>query len=391
MWIFTSPEVVFGEDALSRLGELKGTRAFVVTDANMRGLGFLARVEEQLASAGIECAAFAEVEPDPSVQTVERCITALTEFGPDVIIGLGGGSCLDAAKTAWFRYERPDVALDAINPFERFDIPGKAQLVAVPTTSGTGADATIGVVLTDSEVGRKIVVYARELQPHLTVVDPSFVMGLPKQITADTGMDVLTHAIEAYASPWNNDFSDGLAMKAIQLVFDYLPRAYADGSDAEAREHMHNAATLAGMALSNASISLAHAMAHAFGAIFHTPHGRVVGLFLPYTIEYTANAGGSRYGEIARFLGLAGADVQQGLQAGVASLVGAIRNLAREVGQPLSIRDMDIDSMRLEDTMEELVSKAAEDPQMLTSLRAPDDEELANLFRYAFDGRPVDF
>jgi alcohol dehydrogenase class IV len=387
MWIFTTPEVVFGEDALSRLADIKGSRAFVVTDANMRELGFLARVEEQLASAGMESAAFTEVEPDPSVQTVERCTAALSTFAPDVVIGLGGGSCLDAAKTAWFRYERPDVALDAINPFERFDMPGKAKLVAVPTTSGTGADATIGVVLTDREAGRKIVVYARELQPHMTLVDPSFVMGLPQAITADTGMDVLAHAIEAYASPWNNDFSDGLAMKAIQLVFDYLPRAYADGSDAEAREHMHNAATLAGMALSNASISLAHAMAHAFGAIFHTPHGRSVGLFLPYTIEFTANAGGSRYGEIARFLGLAAADEA----TGATSLVGAIRNLARELNQPACIIDLGIDSMRLEGVMPQLVSKAAEDPQMLTSLRAPDDEELANLFRYAFDGRTVNF
>jgi alcohol dehydrogenase class IV len=387
MWIFTTPEVVFGEDALSRLGDLKGTRAYIVTDANMVSLGFVGRVQALLASAGIESDTFAEVEPDPSIQTVERCITGLSEFGPDLVIGLGGGSCLDAAKTAWFRYERPDVPLEAINPFERFDMTGKARLIAIPTTSGTGADATIGVVLSDPEAGRKIVVYARELQPHLTLVDPSLVLGLPKAITADTGMDVLSHAIEAYASPWHNDFADGLALKAVQLVFEYLPRAYTDGSDVEAREHMHNAATLAGMALSNASIALAHAMAHAFGAIFHTPHGRTVGLFLPYTIEFTANAGGSRYGEIARFLGLPVGDEA----TGAAGLVAKIRSLAREVGQPLSIRDMDVDSMRLEDAMPELVSKAADDPQMITSLRAPDNEELANLFRYAFDGRTIDF
>jgi acetaldehyde dehydrogenase/alcohol dehydrogenase len=387
MWIFSAPEVVFGEDALSRLGELKGTRAYIVTDANMVALGFVARVEEYLSAAGMVCDWFAEVEPDPSIQTVERCITSLTAFGPDVVIGLGGGSCLDAAKTAWFRYERPDVPLEEINPFERFEMPGKARLVAIPTTSGTGADATIGVVLSDSEAGRKIVVYARELQPHLTLVDPSFVVGLPKGITADTGMDVLSHAIEAYASPWHNDFADGLALKAVQLVFEYLPRAYGDGSDIEARERMHNAATLAGMALSNASISLAHAMAHAFGAIFHTPHGRTVGLFLPYTIEYTANGGGSRYGEIARWLGLAATDEA----TGAASLVAKIRELARELGQPITIRDLDIDSMGLEAVMAELVDKAAEDPQIITSLRAPDNGELANLFRYAFDGRRVDW
>jgi alcohol dehydrogenase class IV len=387
MWIFTSPQIVFGESALGRLDELSGSRAFIVTDANMVHLGFVARVQEHLEKAAIESQVFAEVEPDPSIQTVERCWAAMSGYEPDVVIALGGGSCLDAGKTAWFRYERPDVPLEQINPFEPFEIPGKARLVAIPTTSGTGADATIGVVLTDTELNRKIVVYARELQPQLTIVDPSFVMGLPPQITADTGMDVLTHAVEAFASPWHNDFSDGLCLKAVQLVFQYLPRAYADGSDIEAREHMHNAATLAGLGLSNASIALAHAMAHSMGALFHLPHGRLVGLALPFTVEYTANAGGSRYGELARFLGLPAGDEAEGAR----SLVAAIRELARTVNQPQSIRELGIDEGPFEAALPDLVTNAAEDPQMITTQRVPDGAELERLFRCAYHGLEVGF
>jgi alcohol dehydrogenase class IV len=200
-------------------------------------------------------------------------------------------------------------------------------------------------------------------------------------------MDVLTHAVEAFASPWQNDFSDGLCLKAVQLVLRYLPRAYADGSDAEAREHMHNAATLAGLGLSNASIALAHAMAHSMGAVFHLPHGRLVGLALPFTIEYTANAGGTRYGELARFLGLPAGDEAEG----ATSMVEAIRELARTVGQPGSIRALGIDEGRFEAALPELIAKAAEDPQMLTTIRVPDEAELERLFRHAFEGREVDF
>ncbi|MCI0394637.1 MAG: iron-containing alcohol dehydrogenase [Chloroflexi bacterium] len=386
MWQFQSPEIIFGEDALSWLDSLQGRRAYLITDANMVRLGFAQRIQDQLAAAGLESRVFGEVEPDPSIQTVRRATSALLDYEPDVVIGLGGGSCLDAAKAAWFLYERPDVALEEINPFQPFET-GKARLIAIPTTSGTGADATIGVVLTDAEQQRKLVIYARELQPAVTIVDPSLVLGLPPQITADTGMDVLSHSIEAFAGPWHNDFTDGLCLKATELVFTYLPRAYADGSDAEAREHMHNAATMAGVGLSNASIALAHALAHAFGAVFHTPHGRTVGMFLPYSLEYTATGGGTRYAELAAFLRLPAA----GEVEGTASLVAAIRALARQVNQPTSIQEMGIDQAAFDQALSQLVAKAAEDPQMLTTLRVPSDDDLAQLFRYAYEGHTVNF
>ncbi|MEW5987285.1 MAG: iron-containing alcohol dehydrogenase [Chloroflexota bacterium] len=386
MWFFTSPEIVYGEEALARLEQLTGRRATIVTDANMVRLGLVKQVQNHLEAAGIESAIFAEVEPDPSIQTVRRATAAMLAYEPDVVIGLGGGSCLDAAKAAWFLYERPDVALDEINPFQRFAM-GKARLVAIPTTSGTGADATIGVVLTDTEAQRKLTVYAREFQPHISIVDPSLVMGLPPQITADTGLDVLSHSIEAFAGPWHNGFADGLCLVATKLVFTYLPRAYANGADAEAREQMHNAATMAGLALSNSSISLAHALAHAFGAIYHTPHGRTVGLFLPFTIEYTANGGGTRYAELARYLGLPAA----GEAEGASSLANALRDLSRQVNQPTAIQAMGIEAAAFAEALPELVVRAAEDPQMLTTVRVPDDSELERLFQYAYDGRPIDF
>lgn len=387
MWYFSSPEIVFGEEALSRLEQISGERAFIVTDANMLELGFVNQVQTRLERAGIKTGIFAECEPDPSLQTVCRVAAAMVEYQPQWVIGLGGGSSMDAAKAAWFLYERPDVDLESMNPFESFGLRAKARLISIPTTSGTGADVTQGVVLTDRDARSKLVLATREIQADIAIVDPSLVMGLPPQITADTGMDVLAHAVEAYTCTWHNDFTDGLCLKAIELVFTYLPRAYRDGADVEAREHMHNAATLAGLAISNSMIALAHSLAHSLGGVFHTPHGRTVGMFLPYTIEYTANAGGSRYAEIARFLHLPAGDETEA----AASLVAAHRELQHALNQPDSIRKIGVDLAEFEEALPHLVANAENDSQMLTSPRIPDSDELERLFRYAYEGRTVDF
>jgi alcohol dehydrogenase class IV len=387
MWYFSSPEIVFGEEALSRLEQLEGRRAFIVTDPNMARLGFVDKIKERLATPGIESAVFAEVEPDPSLQTIRRCAAAMAEYKPDWIIGLGGGSSMDAAKGAWFLYERPDVELAAINPFESFGLRAKAKLITIPTTSGTGSDVTWGFVATDTKEQRKLAVMTRELHADIAIVDPSLVTSMPPQITADTGMDVLTQAIEGFATPWHNDFSDGLCLKAIQLCFDYLPRAYADGSDIEARERMHNASTMAGLAFTNSALALAHALGHALGGVFHTPHGRAVGLFLPYTIEFSANAGDSRYAEIARFLHLPASNETEG----AASLVKEIRALLKTLNQPMSLRDLNISQDALEQSLEHLVLNAEGDTLIATSTRIPDSREMAQLFRYAHEGKPIDF
>lgn len=387
MWIFSSPKVVFGDDALEHLENLQGQRAFFVTDANMVAFGFVERVQQRLAAAGLDSAVFAEVEPNPSLQTVRRAAQQMTDWQPDWIIGLGGGSAMDAAKAAWLLYENPAADPAAINPMEEYGLRQKARLIAIPTTSGTGSEATWATVLTDLEAQMKLSMGTPELLPDLAIVDSSLVLGLPPRITADTGMDVLTHAVEAYTSTLHNDFSDGLALKAVQLVFEYLPRAYADGSDAEARGHMHNAAAIAGVAFGNSMLGLAHAMGHSLGAVFHVPHGRAVGLFLPYVVEYTANGGNTRYGDIAHFVHLPADDEEEG----TAQLVSAIRNLSDGINFATRLAALGIERAAFENALPKLVANAAADNQIFFNARYADNDDLDKLFRYAYDGRSIDF
>jgi alcohol dehydrogenase class IV len=387
MWIFSSPKVVFGDDALEYLENLNGQRAFFVTDANMVAFGFVEQVQKRLAAAGLESAVFAEVEPNPSLQTVRRAAEIMTEYEPDWVIGLGGGSAMDAAKAAWLLYERPDADPTAINPMEEYGLRQKARLLAIPTTSGTGSEATWATVLTDTELQMKLSMGAPELLPDLAIVDSTLVMGLPPRITADTGMDVLTHAVEAYTNTLHNDFTDGMALKAVDLVQKYLPRAYADGSDAEARGHMHNAAAIAGIAFGNSMLGLCHAMGHSMGAVLHVPHGRSVGLFLPYVVEFNANAGGTRYSDIAHFLRLPADDEE----TGTAALVGAIRELSDQINFATSIQALGIDRAAFEQALPKLVANAEADNQLFFNSRFAESDDLAKLFMYAYDGRSIDF
>jgi alcohol dehydrogenase class IV len=316
---------------------------------------------------------------------VKRGAAAMSDYGPDWIIGLGGGSCMDAAKAIWVLYERPDMEPEEINPMIPLGLRQKARLITIPTTSGTGAEVTWVVVLTDAQERRKLVLGSRENVADLAIVDPVFVKALPPQIAADTGMDALTHAIEGYTSSWANDFCDGLCLKAIQLVFDYLPRMVADEQDTKAREKMHNAATIAGLGFGNSMGALAHAMGHPLSPLFGIPHGRAVGLFLPYTIEFTAQEVPGRYAEIARFLGLnAASDVE-----GAARLVEAVRDLSGRINQPMSVKELGIPPEDFEAALQKMIEDGENDT--VTSARIPDREELARLFRYAYEGRSVDF
>lgn len=388
MWHFMSPEIVFGEDALSRLDELAGERAFIVTDSVIADLGYVAKVQERLNVAGIDSSVFTDVEPEPSLETVRRGADAMLAYEPDWVIGLGGGSAMDAAMAMWILYERPDVSPDGINPFETLGLGQKAQLICIPTTAGTGSEVTVGAMLTDTEEQRKLEVASLEAIPKLAIVDPQFSAEMPRQLTADTGIDVLTHAVEAYAGTWANDFTDGLCLQAIRLVFTYLSRAVEHGAeDMEAREKMANAATIAGLGITNSHIALAHAMGHSAGAMFHIPHGRITGLFLPYTIEFTANAGVGRYEDLAHFLDLPGEDEVQAGQR----LADAIRNLMRDVELPLDLQAAGVSQEDFEANLEAVCDRAEMDAGLVTSPRVPTREELEQLFRYAFEGRSVDF
>jgi alcohol dehydrogenase class IV len=389
VWFFRSPEIVFGEGSLEYLASLEGRRALVVTDRNLESLGLVRLVAAQLHQAGIEVSVFAEVEPNPSLQTVQRGGQVALEVKPDWIVALGGGSCLDAAKSIWIQYERPDLGPDDVAPMGRLGLRQKARLIGIPTTSGTGAEVTWPIVLTDTEEHRKISVGHPENIPDLAIIDPALVRALPSQITADTGMDVLTHAVEGYTSQWHNDFADGLCLKAIQLVFDYLPRCYREGcDDEEARERMHNAATIAGLGFGNSMAALAHGLGHAIGALLPIPHGRAVGLCLPYTVEYSVRGDvPTRYGDIARLLGLpAGDEAEAG-----AALAAAVRELARGIGQPTSLREAGVLPGTFQEMLPAIVDNAFFDSATLIGPRIPDEEDVERLLLCIYEGRSVDF
>ena len=387
MWYFKSPEIIFGEGALEALDELEGQRALIVTDAVLVELGVVDRVKAHFDKAGIETRVFDAVEPDPTVQTVRQGVEAAQECEPDWIVGLGGGSPMDAAKAIWILYERPDLHPAEINPFVTLGLRQKARMLTSPTTSGTGADVTWGIVLTDTEEQRKMGLGNRENTADIAIVDPSLAVGMPPRLTADTGMDALVHAVEGYTCTWHTDLTDGLCVHAVRLTFQYLPRAVADGSDMEAREKMHNAATCAGLGFGNSLASMAHAMGHTLGSVFHVPHGRAVGICLPYTIEFFAREAPERFAGLAAYAGISDTGGEQGARA----LAERIRDLCREIGNPTSVGELGIARADYEGQLDKLVEDAFNDTQILTAARAPDYDELRQLFVYAYEGRVVDF
>lgn len=387
MWSFVSPKIVFGEGALSALDELTGEQALIVTDTGLVELGLVDRVAARLAQAGMETHVFEGVEPDPSVESVRRGAEMAERIGPDWIVGLGGGSPMDAAKAIWVLYERPDLEPTEINPFVTLGLRQKARLVTIPTTSGTGAEVTWGIVLTDPVEERKMGLGNPENVADIAIVDPSLAAGMPRWLTADTGMDALTHAIEGYACAWHTDLTDGLCVKAARDIFQYLPRAVEDGSDMEARERMHNAATCAGLGFGNTMASLAHAMGHAFGASFHVPHGRAVGLFLPYTIAFAAAEAPERFADLAQLLRIAeGEDEESARTLGL-----RVRGLALEIDSPATVAELGVEREAYEAKLEKMVDDAFNDTQMVTAPRCPTYDDLGRLFLHAFDGQGVDF
>jgi alcohol dehydrogenase class IV len=387
MWYFVSPQIVFGEGALDALDELEGRRALVVTDATLVQLGLVDGVKAHLDKAGIEMHIFDAVEPDPSVQTVRQGAQVAQAYEPDWILALGGGSPMDAAKAVWVLYERPDLEPAEINPFVPLGLRQKARLITIPTTSGTGAEVTWAIVLTDSEEQRKMGLGNRENIADIAIVDPAMAAGMPPRLTADTGLDALTHAVEGYTCTWHTDVTDGLCVGAARLIFEYLPRAVADGSDKRARERMANAATCAGLGFGNTMASMAHAMGHVLGTVFHVPHGRAVAIFLPYTIEFAAREAPERFADMAALLGCSQAEGEEAALA----LAGCIRDLCREVDSPTSVAEVSIERAAYEAQLDKLIDDAFNDTQIVTAARAPSYDELRQLFLHAYEGRSVDF
>ncbi len=386
MWYFKSPEIAFGADALARLDQCQGKRAFIVTDEGIEALGFLKIVQDKFAEIGMQSASFTGVLPDPGLDVVQRCAEAMRAFEPDWVVGLGGGSSMDTAKAAWFLYERPDVDLAAVTPFEQFGLRSKARLITIPTTAGSGAEVTAAAVIKDAADFRKMEVASYELIPDLAIVDPRFSAQMPAELTADTGIDALTHAVEGYSSTFANDFSDALCLQALRMIFDYLPQAVLDG-DSLAREKMANAATIAALGLGNSHIALAHALGHSAGGAFSLAHGKVTGMLLPYTIEFTANGGAGRYTGLAQVLGL---PVDDPLQTAY-RLADEIRRLLQMVGLPGNFAQAGITPADFESGLDALCARAEMDSALATCRRFPYRQDLERLFIYAYQGKRVDF
>ena len=395
MWHFVSPKIVFGESALSSLEEINISRALVVTDHNLVEIGAIQPALECIRKTGCEMLVFDHVSPDPTLESVELGTAVANDFQPDWIIGLGGGSPMDTAKAIWVLYERPDLIPAMINPFIKLGLREKSRLITIPTTSGTGADVTWAIVLTDTENNRKMGLGNRENAADIALVDPALASGMPPQLTADTGLDALTHAVEGFICTWHTDITDGLCLNAAREILQYLPTAYeasqSDSLNQErfklAREKMHNSATSAGMGFGNAMASLAHAIGHVLGSVFHIPHGRAVGMCLPFTIEFAARGEDpSRIMTLAQLLGIKGADSKIG-----GLFATELRDLAKTIENPLSLSELEIDKTTFDDLLEKMVDDAFNDTQIITAPRAPSYQELEQLFQYIYSGQPIDF
>ena len=410
-WFKVPPKIYFENDSIQYLQKMEGIeRAFIVTDPTMVKLGNVDKVLYYLRKREKYCHSeiYSDVEPDPDVETIMRGVQAMRQFQPDVIIALGGGSAMDAAKGMWLFYEHPEATFDGLKlkfmdirkrayKFPRLG--AKAQMVCIPTTSGTGSEITSFSVVTDKKNGNiKYPLADYALTPGVAIIDPQFVMSLPKSATADTGLDVLTHALEAYVSVMASDYTDGLALQAIGMVFEYLPRAYKNGAtDTVAREKMHNASCIAGMAFTNAFLGLNHSMAHKLGGEYHIPHGRANAILLPYIVAYNGQkptkfatfpkyetfVADKKFAKIAKHLGIAGKTTQES----VANLVQAIKDLRASLNVPASIQECGVDEKEFFDKLPRLADNAHADQCTTANPRYPLVSEIEQLYTDAYYGR----
>ena len=400
---FTLPRDLYhGKGSLEELKNLTGTKAvLVVGGGSMKRFGFLDRAKGYLEEAGMEVRVIEGVEPDPSVETVMNGAKVMREFGPDWIVAMGGGSPIDAAKAMWAFYEYPDCTFEQlITPFSFPKLRTKAHFCAIPSTSGTATEVTAFAVITDYHKGIKYPLADFNITPDVAIVDSDLAEKMPPKLTAHTGMDAMTHAIEAYVSTLHCDYTDALALHAIKMIHRDLKKSY-DG-DMEARDRMHNAQCLAGMAFSNALLGIVHSMAHKTGAAFtggHIIHGAANAMYLPKVIQYNAKveSAAERYADIARFLHLKGETTQEL----VAALVAELREMNRQLDIPLSIQNYGpggviaeqsiIDEKEFNDKLSEVAPNAIGDACTGSNPRQPSQEDMEKLLLAVYYDKDVDF
>jgi alcohol dehydrogenase class IV len=394
MWYFYAPRTVYGEDALDYLEEMEGKRCFIVTDEGIIKFGMLDILTQKLTPLEKDFKVFSGVEPDPREETILKATKECQEYKPDLIIALGGGSSMDVAKAVWVFYERPELGIDDLYPFIDLKLGKKAKLIAIPTTSGTGAETTWASIITrKTDKGDiKLEQVHKEMIPTVAILDPVFVKSMPPNLTASTGFDAMAHLSECIISVWKNDYSDAMALKAFELIQKFLPIAYKDGTNFEAREKMHAAANMAGLAFGNAQVHLGHALGHVLGATFHIPHGFTVGIFLPYVLQYCLI--GDEAKETIKILGTFAK------RAGVASwddtdidashkYIAEIKRLQKVVNHP-SLSEM-ITRKQLDEKIDMMAEWCLESPSAAMSPRGAGSQEFKKLYIYAYDQKDVDF
>ena len=378
LFSFSIPrDIVYGDGALARLATLRGRKAALVTGgSSMRKLGFLDQAAAHLKAAGMESIVIDGVEPNPSVETVLRGAKAMAAFNPDWIVAIGGGSAIDAAKVMWCFYEHPELAFeDILTPGSMPGLRTKARFVAVPSTSGTASEITAFSVITDTKKHIKYPIVAADMVPDLAILDPALPAAMPPTVTANTGMDVLCHAVEAAASIAATSFTDPYALEAIRLVFANLPRAYANGQDMEARFNMHNASALAGMAFTNASLGLVHALAHKIGGEFGVTHGLANAILLPTIIDFNRKFT-RKYEAIEKALG-------------IGDLAEEIRLLNRKLAIPATFQactEVDFSEAKFREVLDRMSANAHGDPCTLTNPGKPTVADVKAIYTAAYYG-----
>lgn len=385
---FTVPrDVYFGEGVISELKNLEAKKAVLVIGGGaIRTTGVLEKIENNLKETGIETRVIEGVESDPSVETVMKGVEVLNEFGPDLIVGIGGGSPIDAAKAMWIFYEHPNFTFEeAAKPFNLPTLRTKARFVAIPTTSGTGTEVTSFSVITDNKTGVKYPIADYNITPDMAIVDTDMAQTMPASLVAHTGMDALTHSFEAYASTVRNAFTDALAMKSIEMIKENLIESYK--GDRDARSEMHIAQCLAGMSFSNAILGIVHSMAHKTGKIFSIPHGCANAIYLPYVIDFNRKEAGAIYADIARRLGLAGSSEDELVD----SLVEMVKDFNKEMNIPSTLKEFGVSEEDFNSSLNEIAAGAVGDPCTGTNPREISVEEMKQLFICTYNGEKVNF
>jgi alcohol dehydrogenase class IV len=384
--MFKCPVIHLGKGALNKITTLKGERALVVTDKNLRQLGHVDEVEKRIQATKMSVKVFDEVEPDPKDSIVFNCLKLATDFKPDWFIGLGGGSSIDVARATFLLYERPDVKFESFMPLMEYGLRKKSRFAAISTTSGTGSEVSHNAVITDSKTGRKLSLPAFELMPDVAIVDPTFAFTMPPQLRANTGIDVLTHGLEAYMNRMGTKVTYSLAISAVQTVFHSLEKSVKEG-DKGAMEEMHYAATTATMAFANSGLGIAHSIGHSIGAVFHVPHGVACGLALPYTIEYSAKTCKPKYLDTLKALEVQGITLENSTQ----KLTAMVKELMVKVQEPTTIKGLGIDEAKFKEKIPTLVSFAASDLNTATAPRTPSTKDFTAIFDYMLRDKPIDF